>query len=77
MSVPTLTYDAEVRAMYVRFSNHPVSRSIELSETVYVDLDEDGEPIGFEILEAQSALLEKLTASHENHTLKELLDIAS
>jgi uncharacterized protein YuzE len=77
MSVPTLTYDAEVRAMYVRFTDHAVSKSIELSETVYVDLDDNGEPVGFEILEAQSSLLEKLTASHENHTLKELLNIAS
>lgn len=77
MSVPTLTYDPEVRAMYVKFTDHPISRSIELSDTVYVDLDQDGEPVGFEILEAQGALLEKLSTSQESHSLKELLDIAS
>jgi uncharacterized protein YuzE len=77
MSVPTLTYDPDVRAMYVRLSDRAVAKSVELSDTVYVDLDSDGEPVGFEILEAQSSLVEKLAASHSSHSLKELFGIAS
>jgi len=53
MSDPTLSFDSEVRALYLRFTDRPVTRSVELSETAYIDVYDRGEPVGLEILEAR------------------------
>ena len=60
MSDPTLSFDSEVRALYLRFTDRPGARSVDLSETVYIDVDDRGEPVGFEILEAHGSLLDVL-----------------
>ena len=77
MSDPTLSFDADVKALYVRFTDRPVARSVELSETVYIDIDDRGEPVGFEILEAHGSLLDVLQSLSGDAPLAELLAKAS
>jgi uncharacterized protein YuzE len=45
------TYDAAARAHYVHLTERPVSRTVELSDSVMVDLDENGDVVGVEVLE--------------------------
>ena len=77
MRDPTLFFDSEVKALYVRFSDHAAARSVELSETVYIDVDDQGEPVSFEILEANGALLDLLQSVSGDAPLAELLAKAS
>lgn len=44
------TYDPEADALYVRFTDRPVARTIQVTDSYNVDLDADGEPVGLEIL---------------------------
>lgn len=43
-----IKHDPEVDAVYLRISDRAVAESIELSESVYADLDQSGNPIGIE-----------------------------
>lgn len=45
MTSPTLAYDREANALYIRFTDHKVMGTVELSETVYVDMYTDGKPV--------------------------------
>lgn len=47
-----LTYDAEVDALYVAFAEGNVAETIEIEESVYVDVDADGRPLGVEFVSA-------------------------
>lgn len=73
MTSPTLTYDRNANALYIRFSTHEIAETVELSETVYVDMDADGEPVGFEILHAASAGLEGIPSLPDTAALRDLL----
>lgn len=43
-------YDSEADALYVRLTDGPVARSVELGDCVVVDLDGDGRARGVEII---------------------------
>ncbi len=73
MTSPTLTYDREANALYIRFSNHEIAETIELSESVYVDMDTSGEPIGFEILHAEQSRFESIPALPDSAALRDLV----
>jgi uncharacterized protein YuzE len=73
MTSPTLTYDREAYALYIRFSSAPVAETVELSESVYVDLDQDGEPVGFEVLHAEPALLAGIPSIPDTAAFRDLI----
>jgi len=49
-SIMTIRYDAEVDALYLRLGDGHAAETIEIEESVYVDLDEEGSPIGVEFV---------------------------
>lgn len=57
MNSPQMTYDPEANAVYLRFSDNEIAETLELSESVYVDVDSDGVPVGLEVLDATAELL--------------------
>lgn len=73
MTSPTLTYDPEANALYIQFSTVDVAETVELSESVYVDIDSKGEPVGFEILHAEPSLLERIPALPDSVALRDLV----
>lgn len=73
MTSPTLTYDPEANAIYLRFSDEEIAETVELSDTVYVDIDADGNPVGFEVLDANSAWLASMPALPDSAALKDLI----
>ncbi len=73
MTSSTLTYDPDVKALYIQLSDNEIAETLELSESVYVDVDADGEPVGFEILHAQASLLASLPALPDTAALKDLM----
>lgn len=57
-----MQYDAEADACYLELNTSPVARTVHLADSVMVDVDEVGEPVGVELLWAQDAIpLEALT----------------
>ena len=60
MNTPFVTYDAVANALYLRLTDHAVAQTIELSDSVYLDLDEHDEPVGLEVLYAQGPLPDAL-----------------
>jgi uncharacterized protein YuzE len=68
-----LTYDREAEALYLQFSEEEIAETIELADNVYVDVDKSGNPVGFEILGAESDLRASLPMSPEVLRLQELL----
>ena len=44
--------DADVNALYFRITDRRVARTIELEALVLLDVDEDGEPVGIEFVDA-------------------------
>lgn len=73
MKSSTLTYDPEVKALYIELSDNEIAETLELSESVYVDVDADGEPVGFEILNAAPSLVASLSASVNVAALRDLM----
>lgn len=73
MTSPTLAYDREANALSFRFTDHEVMETVELSETVYVDMDTDGEPVGFEILHAEPSRLWSIPALPDIASLRDLV----
>jgi uncharacterized protein YuzE len=70
---PTLIHDREAEALYLQFSDEEITETIELADNVYVDVDKDGNPVGFEILGAEPNLLASLPVSPEVLGLRALL----
>jgi uncharacterized protein YuzE len=70
---PTLTYDREANALYLRFSANPIAETIAFSDSVYLDVDADGEPVGLEILDATSTALESIPDLPATALLRDLL----
>ena len=73
MTSPTLTWDREANALYIRFSKARIVETVELSESVYVDLDEDGEPVGFEVLQAEPDVLAGIPTLPDTAALRVLM----
>lgn len=73
MTSPVLTYDRDANALYIRFSTNRIEETVILSDSVYVDVDRDGEPVGFEILHAASADLAGIPALPESAAFRDLL----
>lgn len=53
---PTVHYDRETDAAYIRFSPEKVLESEEVSEGVVLDFDADGRIVGMEVLDASRHL---------------------
>jgi uncharacterized protein YuzE len=70
---PILIHDREAEALYLQFSDEEITETIELADNVYVDVDKDGNPVGFEILGAEPNLLASLPVSPEVLGLRALL----
>jgi uncharacterized protein YuzE len=75
MNSPTLSYDREAKALYVQFSEEPIASTIELSLSVYVDFDADGNAVGFEILHADPELLTSLLERTQPAMLRDLINV--
>ena len=45
-----IEYDAQADALYIQLRDGEVVETVESSKYVYVDLDEEGQPLGIEIL---------------------------
>ncbi len=48
--------DSEVNALYVRFAKGEVARTLELEESLFIDVGEHGEPLGMEFVNADDFL---------------------
>ena len=70
---PTLTYDREANAIYLRFSTNPIEETITLSDSVYLDVDVEGEPVGLEILDASTADLRAIPEIPDGALLRDLV----
>ncbi len=68
-----IEYDKEVDAVYIYLQQKEVAKTIELSEVVNVDLDEEGKLIGIEVLDATQrySLSDIFNISTENLILDE------
>jgi uncharacterized protein YuzE len=73
MKSPKITYDPEANALYLRFSDSEIAETLELSESVYVDLDADGVPVGLEVLDATAEILADLPPLPNEAALKDLM----
>jgi uncharacterized protein YuzE len=71
--MPTVEYDGEAQSLYLRFSSAEVDDTIALSDSVYVDVDKNGDPIGIEVLHVTLGDLPGLDASSGAVALRELL----
>ncbi len=71
--VPTLEYDEEANALYLRLSSADVDDTIVLSDSVYVDVDANGDPVGIEILHATPKELPSIGLPGQAVALRELL----
>lgn len=60
MKSPTIEYDAEVDAAYIRFSANEVFETAEVSSGIILDYDKDGKIVGMEVLDASSHLPDEL-----------------
>ena len=70
-----IEYDREVDAVYIYLQEKEAAKTIELSETVKVDLDKEGKLIGVEVLNATQrySLSDIFNISTENLILDEEL----
>jgi uncharacterized protein YuzE len=70
-----IEYDKEVDAVYISLQQKEVAKTIELSDVVKVDLDEAGNLIGIEVLDATQrySLADIYNISTENLILDEKL----
>ena len=57
---PTITYDPEANAAYIRFSPEQVEESEEVSAGIVLDYDADGRIVGMEVLDARTHLSPEL-----------------
>lgn len=68
-----IEYDREVDAVYIYLQQKHVAKTVELSDVVRVDLDEEGKLIGIEVLDATQrySLADIFNISTENLVLDE------
>jgi uncharacterized protein YuzE len=72
MNNTTVRYFEDEDVLHIAIAGGPESRSIELSPTITVELDENNEMIGVEILEASSFLRDAVLESIQARTLRVL-----
>jgi uncharacterized protein YuzE len=53
---PTVKYDEEANAAYIRFSAERVAESAEVSVGIVLDYDAEGRIVGMEVLDAREHL---------------------
>jgi uncharacterized protein YuzE len=51
MAFPTIAGDPEHATIYLEFSDTDLHKTVELSRGVYLDVDEEGQTVGLEILQ--------------------------
>lgn len=73
MTSPLVTYDPDVKALYLQFSDAEIAETLELSEDVYIDVDADGQPVGFEVLNAAPRLFGDLPPPPDGVQLRDLI----
>jgi uncharacterized protein YuzE len=73
MSQTTIQFDADAEAVYIRFSTAEVFETVEISQTLYIDVDEQGNPIGIEVLGVDSSTLSNLPRVPNEAELRQLL----
>jgi uncharacterized protein YuzE len=56
-----ITYDARARAAFVYVSDAPIRETREITETVLIDLDDDGNVVGIELLDVDAPTVEDIT----------------
>lgn len=47
-----ISYAADQSLLYIQVAEGPAAETVEIEESIYVDLDADGQPIGMEFLNA-------------------------
>ena len=57
---PTVKYDPEADAAYVRFSPERVEESEEVADGIVLDYDSDGRIVGIEVMDARRHLSPEL-----------------
>lgn len=72
--VPTLEYDEAANALYLRFTFADIDDTIVLSDSVSVDVDANGDPVGIEILHATPKELPSIGLPGQVVALRELLE---
>ncbi len=70
MNKTTVRYFEAEDILHIAIADGPESRSIELGPTITVELDENDEMIGVEILEASSFLRDAVLESIQARTLR-------
>lgn len=70
---PTLTYDPDVKALYIEMLDTAIAETVELAKSVHVDLDAEGELVGIEILNADASLLASIPTLPDKAMLRDLL----
>jgi uncharacterized protein YuzE len=73
MNTPTLQYDPDAEAVYIRMSSGEVAETVEVTESLYVDVDQNGNPIGIEILGVDASALNNLPGAQNETELRQLL----
>lgn len=73
MTSATLTYDPDVNALYIQLADTEVLETVELAKGVYLDVDAEGQAVGFEILNADASLLASIPALPDKAALRDLL----
>lgn len=73
MTLPTVTYDPDIKALYIQLIEAEILETVELATGVYLDIDADGQAIGIEILNADASLLASIPALPDKAALRDLL----
>jgi uncharacterized protein YuzE len=62
------TYDSSTNSLYLEVRPLPSRRTVEIKEDVFLDLDEDGNPIGYDIRHASEKveLVQRLIREYEH-----------
>lgn len=74
---PHVEYDPEANALYLEFSDAPIVETVALSDSVYIDVDANGQPVGLEILFVTPQTLAGLRSLGKDATLTDLLRSAA
>ncbi len=71
-----IEFDSEADALYVEFHDGQVYDCLAITEGVNVDIDEDGNPLGIEILDISKrfSLIDLCNLTIQNMPLKEISD---
>lgn len=77
MTDPKITWDRDARALYVQYSEAQVARTITVSSTVFIDVDENGNEVGMEILGVDADIFAALDGHTHATTLRDLIHSAA